>query len=303
MNFRSCEYFLTVCEMGTISAAARKLYISQQSLSQHIGKLEEELGAQLLIRANPLILTQEGKLARQMVETVLAAQRKMEEGIAACKRVSLPELTVGTLDYGFPNFLPHLFDLFLRQEPDVLLQTREFMPGEALSDDVRLYITSREIGGGYKSEALLSDRLGICVADRLLKKTYGPHWREHQNRLKAGDLSALEGCPFFRHQDTPLQAIAKIGFERNNFTPRYLPVIGSANAFGKMCIDGHAAMVTFVGHSRQEPLMPECYPIPNMPSEIPTVFICYHSNAELSELEQRFLKIIRRYFKGKLLAK
>ena len=43
MNFRSCSYFLTVCEMGNISAAARKLYISQQSLSQHIHKLEEEI--------------------------------------------------------------------------------------------------------------------------------------------------------------------------------------------------------------------------------------------------------------------
>ena len=33
MNFRTCKYFLTVCELGTINAAARKLFISQQSLS------------------------------------------------------------------------------------------------------------------------------------------------------------------------------------------------------------------------------------------------------------------------------
>ncbi len=47
MNFRTCKYFLTVCELGTINAAARKLFISQQSLSQHIRKLEAELKVQL----------------------------------------------------------------------------------------------------------------------------------------------------------------------------------------------------------------------------------------------------------------
>lgn len=53
MNFRSCKYFLTVCEMGTINAAARRLYISQQSLSQHIRKLETEVGAQLFTGTIP----------------------------------------------------------------------------------------------------------------------------------------------------------------------------------------------------------------------------------------------------------
>ena len=53
MNFRTCKYFLTVCELGTINAAARKLFISQQSLSQHIRKLEAELKVQLFHRDNP----------------------------------------------------------------------------------------------------------------------------------------------------------------------------------------------------------------------------------------------------------
>lgn len=47
MNFRTCKYFLMVCDMGTINAAARKLYISQQSLSEHMRKLEKELGVQI----------------------------------------------------------------------------------------------------------------------------------------------------------------------------------------------------------------------------------------------------------------
>ena len=50
MNFRNLQYFLAAAEEKNITHAARKLYISQQSLSGHIAKLEEELGVSLFQR-------------------------------------------------------------------------------------------------------------------------------------------------------------------------------------------------------------------------------------------------------------
>ena len=82
MNFRTCKYFLTVCELGTINAAARKLFISQQSLSQHIRKLEAELGVQLFHRDNPLVLTQAGQCVKKAAQTVLDTMEQMEKEIA-----------------------------------------------------------------------------------------------------------------------------------------------------------------------------------------------------------------------------
>ena len=79
MNFRSFKYFLTVCEMGTINAAARKLYISQQSLSQHIKKMETEVGAQLFHRDNPLVLTQAGKCVYRAAKSVMETMARMEQ--------------------------------------------------------------------------------------------------------------------------------------------------------------------------------------------------------------------------------
>ena len=85
MNFRSCKYFLTVCEMGTINAAARRLYISQQSLSQHIRKLETEVGAQLFHRDNPLTLTPAGEAVKRAAQTVLDTLDQMQREIAVCQ--------------------------------------------------------------------------------------------------------------------------------------------------------------------------------------------------------------------------
>lgn len=296
MNFRSCKYFLTVCEMGTINAAARKLYISQQSLSQHIRRMEDEVGAQLFHRDNPLVLTEAGKCVQRAARTVLDAMQRMDEEIAACKGTVPHELIIGLLDYGTPEFLPPLIDLFLKKEPDVLLQTREIMPGVPLPSDIPLYIGARELGGAYKNEAILRDRLGVSVADSLLKKVYGGEWKERKERLERGELAALEGCPFVRHRNTPLQGLQDKAATVNGFAPNYLPVMGSVGAFALMCANGQAAMFTLIGHAEQEQGGPPCYPIQHMPDELPTGFICYRADAVLSGPAQRFLEITRRYF-------
>lgn len=54
MNFLNIKYFIAIAEEQNISAAARKLYVSQQSLSEHLKKLETEIGAPLLSGGIPL---------------------------------------------------------------------------------------------------------------------------------------------------------------------------------------------------------------------------------------------------------
>lgn len=50
MQIQQLRYFIEVGRSGSISTAAKNLYISQPSLSQQIIKLEKELGIQLLVR-------------------------------------------------------------------------------------------------------------------------------------------------------------------------------------------------------------------------------------------------------------
>ena len=47
MTSRELEYIKTVADEKSISAAARKLYIAQPSLSQSLQRIEENLGAHL----------------------------------------------------------------------------------------------------------------------------------------------------------------------------------------------------------------------------------------------------------------
>ena len=47
MNLRSIEYFLVVAEELNVTRAAERLVISQQALSSHIRRLEDEYNVEL----------------------------------------------------------------------------------------------------------------------------------------------------------------------------------------------------------------------------------------------------------------
>ena len=53
MNLKQARYFITIIEEGSITAAAKKLYVTQPSLSQMLRQIEAECGVDLLVR-NPL---------------------------------------------------------------------------------------------------------------------------------------------------------------------------------------------------------------------------------------------------------
>ncbi len=61
MHFQSIEYIIVTSQERSISKAAAKLHISQQTLSAHIASVEEELGCRLFIRHIPLELTYAGE--------------------------------------------------------------------------------------------------------------------------------------------------------------------------------------------------------------------------------------------------
>lgn len=97
MNLIQLHYFVAVAEEGTISAAARKLHISQPPLSVQIKNLEEEYGLPLLERgARHVRLTPAGELlyryALRMIEMEEAARDDLQglrAGLAASIRLGV----------------------------------------------------------------------------------------------------------------------------------------------------------------------------------------------------------------------
>ena len=72
MQIKSLRMLDAVCNSGSFGAAAQRLHTVQSNVTAHIKKLEDEIGAQLLTRANPVFPTPAGRsllhYARQILQ-------------------------------------------------------------------------------------------------------------------------------------------------------------------------------------------------------------------------------------------
>ncbi len=79
MNYNILRYVIMVAEERSFTKAAKKLYISQPSLSQIIKNEEEKLGITLFDRSSyPLTLTDAGKEYVHWARQILAVCENME---------------------------------------------------------------------------------------------------------------------------------------------------------------------------------------------------------------------------------
>lgn len=101
MTLQQLKYVLTIANKGTISDAAKTLYISQPSLTNAVKELENELNVTIFNRTNKgVILSKEGEIflgyARQVVEQVRLLEEKYK-GKAKGKQ----DFCVSTQHYSF----------------------------------------------------------------------------------------------------------------------------------------------------------------------------------------------------------
>ena len=129
--------FLRVLDMGGFSRAARSLNIAQPALSQHVRRLEEQLGVTLLTRGpQGAAPTQAGrqfaKKARQILELADSAERQFKGG---------PDTLFGEVSLGLPGSIcPVLATPVIveakRRFPNIRLIVSELMSGD-LADMLR----------------------------------------------------------------------------------------------------------------------------------------------------------------------
>ena len=124
MTLRQLEYIIEVAEQGSISVAARKLMISQPSLSQGIRSIEKEYNVTLFTRGSgPLVPTKAGAILLKKAHVILTALEDIKKEIALVEHAT-EELLIGISDSGaIINRI--IFRDFQKRYPDVKLMLVE----------------------------------------------------------------------------------------------------------------------------------------------------------------------------------
>lgn len=133
MNLKQLEYFVAIAEEGQITAAARRLHISQPPLSYELAQLERELDTQL-VRRGPrgVSLTEAGRLLHERATRILAMTTATAREVSSVGKGLTGTLCLAVCDSvaGLAPG-PRLAEL-ARRAPDVSIELREGSVPEVL---------------------------------------------------------------------------------------------------------------------------------------------------------------------------
>ncbi|AJA46383.1 transcriptional regulator, LysR family protein [Clostridium pasteurianum DSM 525 = ATCC 6013] len=123
MDIRQIRYFLAVAEEGQITAAAKKLNISQPPLSQQLKALETELGVKLFIRNSRNIeLTEAGIILRNKSEQIIELVNATEKELKDLNKGLEGTLNIGTVGSSAITVLPKKIYEFHQKYPNINFQ-------------------------------------------------------------------------------------------------------------------------------------------------------------------------------------
>jgi LysR family hydrogen peroxide-inducible transcriptional activator len=138
MELHQLRYFVAVAELGHFTRAAKRCFVTQPSLSQQIGKLEEELGKPLFDRLGRVVrLTEAGRSLYEQAVTILASveEAKRQVGGAAAEKGGV--VTVGAIPTVAPFLLPSLASAFQRRYPGSRIVIYEDLTAHVIENCLR----------------------------------------------------------------------------------------------------------------------------------------------------------------------
>lgn len=206
MNFDLYKTFYYVGKSGSITSAAKALYVTQPSVSHAIQSLERELGCTLLVRSQKGVeFTPEGRqfynaIARAC-ETIFQAEHQLE----ASKNLLKGRIAIGASETTLHHFLmPYLAD-FRKQYPDIRLKL--------FNSSTPQMLTSL-LNGNMDFAVLILDR------DYRHEKLSVTHLSDFQDYIIAGqNFSSLKDRPISLEEllNYPLVSMEKGTLTRNFF--------------------------------------------------------------------------------------
>lgn len=246
MNFQNLEYFLAAARELNMTRAAEELHISQQALSNHIIKLEQELSCQLFDRSHGLTLTYSGKQLEKSASQILDLKHQALQAISDINQNERGELRIGISHTRGQAILPFLLPEYQRTHPLVELSILE---GSSLEIEEWLAKGQADVIIGYapfllescESKELMKERMYLLAPKDYLKEKYG---KEEAERLIAEyrqkpDISLFGEEPFVMlEKGDRIRALMEREFYLRGLKPKILVETENIQTACALCAEG-----------------------------------------------------------------
>lgn len=242
MDLKQLRYYVEICDAGSISRAAKILYVAQPALSNHISAMEAHLGVELLHRSSRGVTpTESGEILYAEARRILRDISQISEQVR-----SLQENPVGRVAIGIAEAQSNILDQVFLQ------RMAENFPG------IELHYTSGQSSDLYRK--LQSGMLDICLIykepevagvdsrilleeDLFIVMAYQQEKEKPNNN--AVTLEELRKLPFIFPRKThfSIRKIVENAFDGIDLTPQVVAEVDSFNAIKRYVANGLACTI------------------------------------------------------------
>ena len=126
MNLKQARYMTEIARGGSITAAAKKLFVSQPYLSQMLKQIEEENGVTLFDRSvSPFRITYAGELYLAAAEKIISVNLQLDNQLNEVKHESKGRIRLGISVSRAMQVMPLVLPELTSRYPNVTLELTE----------------------------------------------------------------------------------------------------------------------------------------------------------------------------------
>ena len=309
MNFTSLRYFVHVAEELNISRSAEKLFISQQSLSSHINRLEDELNVKLFLRTPRLSLTYAGICLLRISKQILDLERQIHIQLDDIANERTGSLSIGITRTRARIILPQILPVYSKRYPAVELHTaigdNQEIYTKLLSGELDLIVSLRpEPNTEVESLPLTTDKICAIVPHVTMLRLY-PDSCEAAIRAFSNSqdfsLASFPGEPVLLSSGTHVRRAIDRYFLKNDLHPKIIMETNDIETLFSLCEKGMGITFSFENYAKKflrpdpEKLMQRSahiFPI-NDPELCGHICISYLKKRYLSRAARSFIELSR----------
>jgi DNA-binding transcriptional LysR family regulator len=195
VELRDLDYFLTCCQAGSFTAAARQAHIVQSAMSAAVARLEHELGVSLFDRSvTPVTVTEHGAALQAAALRVVEAVQAARDDVAAVSGRVRGTVILGCTLHTGPLDLAAVLAGLRDRHPGVIVHLRQSLAGSAGnlqavidgSMDIALTASPADAGPGRPPRGVL---LTPLISEPLVFVCPADHRLSQRARVTAADLA------------------------------------------------------------------------------------------------------------------
>lgn len=295
MKIKHANYVLTVLREGSITAAAKKLYVSQPSLSQTIKQIEQNLGTPIFDRSgDKLQLTYAGQKYVEAMQQVMMIHTNLVNEIEETKNEMHGRMRLGISVQRGMNLLPAVIPEFVEKYPHVKISleehgsdTLERLTMEGVCD-IALVTTNPKVNN--LEYILIENEQLVLMAAKTTRLA-----EMHREGTEI-DIMAAEREKFVSlRAGHSVRVIQDRLFALHHMDPEILLETNSLEAAKHIAARANAVMIcpyVYIVNSQTLLSLTKCYPIRSNGYER-HFYLCYRKGLHFTRYMEDFLEIVK----------